>query len=260
MSFQFDELPDSRSGDDDSQVRKYYANGSSDDVYVQAFARSTVPSVVVTATGNLYRQPLQYDWESSNHCVVTANYARLKNETGSFSWNFDTTGGTVNIKASKSTIASYPGGAAQHDGAIGVNGEEVEGTEIIIPALKFNVSFRHPTGAINIAKAFQLGDATGSSNNDTFFTKPAGSFLFLGATGGDGTESEATLDYQFAYSKNLQNAVIGGITVTEKDGWDYAWIEFKSDADAGRPIRTPLAIHVERVYDRISYGSTFGFT
>lgn len=250
----------SRSGDAERRTLRYFIEGESNVSVAEAYATANMPLVLATLTGNLWRQPPRFDWTASTYCVATADYTREKNQSGSFSWSFDTTGGTVNIKASKSTVNRYPAGAADHGGAIGVNGEDVEGTEVVIPAMKFNVSFRHPLGAINLAKAFQLGDATGTSNSDTFFTKPAGSFLFLGATGSDGSEQEATLDYQFAYSKNLQNQVIGGITGITKDGWDYAWIYFESEVDDGKPIRKPKEVHVERVYDRISFGSTFGFT
>jgi len=262
MPIQLGELhKDSGSGDAERRVYRWYLQGESNRPVAEAHATATIPIVTVQLTGNLWRQPLSFNWEASTYCVVTATYTREKNQTGSFTWDFDTTGGTVNVKASKSTVNRYPNpGAADHEGAIGVNGDEVEGTEVIIPALKFNVNFRHPLGSINLAKVFQLADATGSVNSDTFFTKPAGSFLFLGATGSDGSEAEASVSYQYAYSKNLAAQVIGGIEGVTKDGWDYAWIEFESDTDDSKPIRKPLAVHVERVYDRVSYGSLFGFS
>lgn len=261
MTIQFDELDaDSRSGDDDNQTRRYFAQGSPDDVAVANIAKAAIPLIIATSTGNLYRQPLQYNWRHSTYCEISAPFSRTKNEVGSFSWGFDTTGGTVHIKASKETVGRYPGGAIDRKGAIGVNGDEVDGTDVIVPAMKFTVSFRHPAGALNLAKAFQLGDATGSVNSDTFFTKPAGTFLFLGSTGSDGSENEAECSYQFAYSRNLANEVIGGITVTEKQGWDYAWLWFESETEDGKPNRKPTEIHVERLYSRINFGSTFGFT
>lgn len=265
MSFTFEEMHDSRSGDDNSQTRRYVAYGSSDDVLIQNYARSQVPSVIVTGVGNLWRQPLQYEWNGP-HCIVTAPFAKPSSNsppTGSFTWNFDTTGGTVTIKAAKSHVATFPdpgGDGNPFKGAIGATKDGVEGTDVIIPALKFNVTFRHPQGIINLNRVFALADATGTSNSDTFFTKTAGSFLFLGATGGDGSESEAEVTYQFAYSKNLQNAVIGGINNINKDGWDYAWLQFKDEVfNAAIPVKQPLYVHVERVYDRLAFGTLFGF-
>lgn len=262
MSFIFEEKPDSRSGGEESpsQTREYYSYGETDEVFVQNYARSVIPAVVVTGIGNLWRKDIAYKWRGPL-CDITATFGTLSDspQTGSFTWNFDTTGATVTVKAGKSHVASYPPGVKQHGGAINVTKDGVEGTEIIIPAMKFNVAFRHPQGVLNLSRAFALGDATGASNSDTFFTKGAGSFLFVGATGSDGSDAEAEVTYQFAYSKNLVNEVVGGIANVTKDGWDYAWLEFADAVNAGGAVKNPIACHVDRVYDRIAFSTFFGF-
>lgn len=262
MSFRFGESPDSRTGGNGSETRKYFAYGTTDAAFVRTYAKAAIPPVIVVDEGILYRQDVTIDSWDGPYCQITATFGKQQSEeqVGSLKWGFDGTGGTVNIKASRSTT-SYPAGAPDHGGSIGVGKDgDVEGCEIIIPSMKFNVSYTHPKGFITLSRAFQLGDAIGKSNSNTFFTKPAGSFLFIGVRGSDGTDSDAEVSYEFAYSENLQSDVIGGITVAEKDGWDYAWIQFKDDIDANsKPIRKPVAVHVERVYERINYSSVVGF-
>jgi hypothetical protein len=266
MPIVFEEALDSRSGSDDQQSRKYYLYGTNDEVFAQNVARINIPTVIATATGNLYRDPVfDYAWKGP-YCLITAEFKRPEKvppQTGSFRWDCDTTGATVTVKAGKSHVATFPapGGDGKPFGTlIGATKDGVEGTEIVIPAMKFNVAFRHPEGVINLSKVFSLGDLAGSSNSDTFFTRPAGSFLFIGFTCSDGSDSEAEVNYQFAYSKNIVNEVVGGIAGVTKDGWDYAWIEFVDDVFNGTiPVKKPVRVHVDRVYDRIAFATTFGF-
>lgn len=263
MSFQFGEKPDSRTGSSSEHNRKYFACGTTDGDYVLAYADAMIEQAIVTLNGTLYRQPITIDSWKGPYCELSVTFSKQQqseNKVGSLKWNYDTTGGTVNIKAALEHMASYPAGAKEHGGAIGVNKDEVEGCEVVIPAMKFTVTYTHPRGFISLDRAFQHGDYTGAVNSNTFFTRPAGSFLFLGATGSDGSDADAEVTYQFAYSKNLQNKIISGITVTEKDGWDYAWISFKPDTNNGGAVRVPQAVHVERVYERTNFATLFGFS
>lgn len=262
---QYGEIPNSRSGTERpaTETRKYWVTGESDRVTIEAFMLSVLPAALVTATATVYRQPINIDFESSNYAIVTAEYKTRDQssspEVGSLRWSFETSGGTVNIKGALEHIADYPAGAPNHQGAIGVTKDGVEGTEIVIPALKINVQFTHPQGVITLAKAKALARATGTANQNEFMTFAAGEILFLGATGSDGTESPAEIGYQFAASENLQDQIIAGINVVAKDGWDYAWVEFREDAAAAKPTRKPIAVHVDRVYRRIDLTDLVGF-
>jgi hypothetical protein len=58
--------------------------------------------------------------------------------------------------------------------------------------------------------------------------------------------------------RTLQNALIGGITVVEKQGHDYAWVEFRQAAIDGQAVTIPRQIDVCRVYDRIDLKTALG--
>lgn len=264
MAIRIGELPDSRSGNGTSEERKYWVMGTSDRATIEATVLSYAPAVVVTYISTLFRdnRGIGVRFSSNNYCVVTVPYSETDTsgqEGGSFAWSFDSTGGTVNIKCALSHVASYPAGAPNHQGAIGWDGTEVQGADIVIPAGKFSVQFTHPRGVLNMQKAKAIMRNTGKVNSDTFLTYAAGEVLFLGGRGSDGSNAPAEVNYDFAVSENLQNQVIGGITVAEKQGWDVAWIQFKEDLDSTKPIRPPQWIHVDRVYRRMGMSSFFGF-
>lgn len=185
---------------------------------------------------------------------------RESQQAGSMTLSFDTQGGTVHIKNSRSTVASYPAGAApDFKQAIGVHDDEVDGCDIIIPALKLSVSYKHPLGAISLARIKLLALATGTVNSDTFLTFPPGSVLFLGASGSEGTTSETEVTYHFACSEEANGLTIGTVTGITKQGHDYLWVSFTDDVDGGRAIKRPQFVYVERVYKRASLSGILGF-
>jgi hypothetical protein len=197
--------------------------------------------------------------------MVEIAYGTRKNETGDFTWDFDTTGGTIHITQAKEEVARFPAASAPNQkGAIGVDGDEVKGTEIIVPALKINVNFRHPLGVITLPQADFLSDITGTVNNAVFLgTFAPGRVLFLGARGSDGSQAEATVSYQFAVGKNQLNQTIGSVTGVNKKAWEVAWVRYKDTivtADGkDLPTREPKFVYVDRVYEEIDFRVALGF-
>jgi hypothetical protein len=262
MAFSIRERPNSRDSTNSppAVTLRYVAQGEHSSGIVNAYALGATPAIVVHRNAILYRQDVQLEPAGYDVYYITVPYAQKKKENGSFHLSFDTSGGTLNLKASKQTVASYPEGAPDHGGAIGVkSNKEVEGADVVIPALKLSVKFSHPAGIVTIPRIKQLARWTGNVNSDTFLTFSPGEVLLLGAKGSEGSEAETEVSYDFACSENLQNKVIGGITVAEKQGWDLYWVAFKNDVDGSRPVTKPEYIYVERVYDRIPMAASLGF-
>jgi hypothetical protein len=139
----------------------------------------------------------------------------------------------------------------------------VKGVEIIIPAMKINVQYKHPQGVLTLAKAKFLNNMTGMVNSDSFLTFAPGEVLFLGARGSDGTQSEATVSYSFAMAPNAEGLTIGGIAGVAKKGWEVAWIRYHdtiTTADGkDQPTRVPKFVYVNRVYETIPMATALGF-
>jgi hypothetical protein len=260
MVFRFKERPTSRRSAKNQFELQYVAAGATDEYYVRGYALAATPAIVNTPEGTLYRQDLSIDWQASDIAYVSVPYAERKKENGTFRLSFDTTGGTLTIKCAKEHIATFPStGAPNHGGAINVHGDEVDGTDIVVPALKITAHFTHPAGIITLPQIKHLARTTGKSNSDNFLTFAPGEVLFLGCSGSEGTDAPTEVAYQFAMSENLQNHVIGGISVLAKAGWDVAWIQFKDDVSNNKPVKPPEWIHVERVYDRVPLALALGF-
>lgn len=265
MAFQFNEVPDSRSStlEPPTFVLRYKSVGEQDKSVVAAFAYTAIPQYVGTVIGTLFRNDIKIDPDGWAQYFCTADYGLSKHQTGSFSWGFDTTGATTHIKTAREHIASFPAGSPANPfgGTIGANPEEdtIDGTEIIIPALKLNYTFRHPTGFLTENQARVLARVTGKTNLTVFRGYQPGELLFLGATGTDGTQAEAEVTYQFAASENANGLSYGTILNVTKGGWEYAWVEHKRVVDAGKSVLKPERVHIERLYDPLDFASLLGW-
>lgn len=170
--------------------------------------------------------------------------------------SFTTAGGTQHITTSKATIANYPAGTSPvHKQVIGFDGENVNGCDVVVPIFDFGQTMFKTAAEVNSAYISAIINATGKTNSDAVTTSPFGSFaigelLFLGA---DGVQpipgGDWEINYRFSCSRNQTGLTIGDITGVAKKGWEYMWIRFKDNESNDSPIKEPLSVHVERVYD-----------
>lgn len=175
------------------------------------------------------------------------------------SFSLDTTGGTQRITQSLATIGSYPTGAPNFNGAIGFDGQSVQGCDITVPVFRFGETHYKAPAAVDSAYRYTLFSLTGKVNDAAFRGYLAGDVLFLGATGarrGTGSDDLWELTFHFAVSKTRTNFTLGGITVASKKGWEYLWVLYEDGVDAAAKarIRKPKAVYVEKVYDLGDFG------
>lgn len=259
MAFTFTEKPTSRARqytpNDRKRTLEYTAAGSVNDNFVYAMAIAGSPSIL----DGLFRESVSLSAQGSELFDVTVSYGSRKSEVGEYRLSFDTTGGTLHIRTSKETVASFPAGAPDHQQAIGVEGDNVAGVDIVIPALKLTVTFKHPAGVITLPRIKQLARLTGKTNDDVWLTFERGEVLFLGATGSENPGVEAEVSYSFACSENLPAHDIGAIANVTKRGHEALWITFEPAVDGGNPVRRPIHAYVERVYDEEDFRAQLGF-
>lgn len=266
MVFKFFERPNSpqTTGSPPSVTTHWTATGTASESFVRSYALGATPNFYSTVHGTLYRQDLRIDPAGHQLWRISVPYGTRKSEVGSYRLSFDTSGGTVRISASKQTVNSYPAGTApDHKNLIGVNGDQVAGTDIVIPALKITVHFKHPLGVITLPQIKALSSVTGQVNSTVFLTFAPGEVLFLGASGSEGTDAETETAYQFAMSANRTGLTIGDIGSIAKKGWEVAWISYKDTTDnpggTVLPVKQPEFVYVERVYDTTDLGAALGF-
>jgi hypothetical protein len=177
----------------------------------------------------------------------------------------DTTGGTEHITQAWSDspdptgyVASYPEGAPDSHGAVNVSGDRVNGIDITVPAFQFTETWLVPAeyllsgpfgGGTPYAK--QLSDMAGTVNDDAFRVFEKGEVLFLGARFTVvSNQTMVPVTYSFSVRKTRRDFFVGSVPVAIKYGWDYLWIEYASETDAGSLVQKPLHVYVDRVYER----------
>lgn len=252
-----------------SSIRKYKAVGTISSIEVENAARIYAPVAISSAKGALFRQEIKIRQVKYDQWEIEIPYLPFRREVGDFTWDFDTTGGTIHITNSKETVQIYPhpqwptpSGLPDHKGAIDVQGDEVKGIDIVVPALKLNIHFRHPAGDIPMSRVRALDRVTGMVNSTSFFGWNPGEVLFLGARGADGASAEAQITYSFAMSKNADGndtLTIGEITGIDKKGWDVIWISYRENTSNNRFVKEPEFVYIERVYERLDFAEFFGF-
>lgn len=269
MAITMGERPGSRSftGSNDSPSRTdlYWIKGTADETEVTAHVLLWVSPFVVQGGGIvLYRQPeIAINHQGYDLWHVDVPYGKFNKAVGSFSFEFDGMGGTHTAYYSKETVARFPAGGdkTQFGGGINVQGagDGPKGVEVVSPQLKLIYKFTHPAGYVNEAYAYALSEKVGCFNSKIWRGIPAGAALFMGPRGGQGTDSPASVTYEFGVSRNVQNETISGIANVNKRGWDVAWPYAKPADVGGKPGREIDSIFVERVYDPLDFSTFFGF-
>jgi hypothetical protein len=183
---------------------------------------------------------------------VTVRYGKKEpKETGESSFSFDTGGVTAHITQSLSTVNKYAasGSAPDCQGAIGVTGDSVEGTDVTVPVYNFTETHYLPDNAVTGAYKLTLFQLTGRVNNGVFKGFAAGEVLFLGASGAKRGTEDWEITYRFAASPNVTSLSVGPITGISKLGWDYLWVRYADAEDENVLVKQPIAAYVERVYE-----------
>lgn len=264
MAIRFEERPTSGAMTEQPPMLEqiYYCSGTTDANQVMNIARAATETRIATSMGILFRQPIQIRWEAANFAEVIVTYGKQNRDVGSIHISFSTTGGSAHITQALSTVSSYGVGVPDMKGTIGVNGDDVDGCDIVVPTLKLRIRCKHPQAVITLDQIRNLARATAYVNSDVFMGFQPGELLFMGADGEAGTETETSVGYEFEASENATGAkalTIGDIANVQKQGHDYAWVRYADEVDADRPVKHAAHVYVVRVYRRTGFGMLFGF-
>lgn len=254
------EKPRSRSGDADNAELLYVVLGTASDADARDALEDAAPATHNGLTRRrVHVEPIHVVADDADACMWDGlvRYARVGStlpETGESVYSFDTGGGTQHVACALEHIQSYPAPgrtAPNHQGAIGVTQQGVEGVDIIVPVYHFSETHYLAAGVVDQAYKLVLFGLTGTVNDGAFRGFAAGEVLFLGASGSKRSDADWEVTFRFAASPNRTNFSVGPITVASKKGWEYLWIEDEETVDdaADRIVHRPLAAHVERVYD-----------
>lgn len=183
--------------------------------------------------------------------------------------SFDTSGGTTHITQQPEIEAGtsirsygvekkYPSNAPGQDGAIGVDGDSVNGVDIVIPALQWTETYDVPTTYVTTQYIKNVSALTGTVNNAAFRGFAAGEVLFLGCSGSQDWDSEKgnspwSLSYKFTAQANADGVTIptlrvGSISGIEKLGHEYMWVRYEDSVSGTTLLKKPKHVYVNQVY------------
>lgn len=217
--------------------------------WVTSLALSQIPTTYAHPTGALLiRKDMRvvehtcgYDYE------ITVPYG-LKDgtdepdESGAYEITVDQVGGTVHVIAGELVSVWDENGQLPNedgdDGLIGVDGDEVHGTDLPKEETRLNVRFRHPQAQLNRAYIKATGKLVGYPNKDEFLGYEPYEVLYLGGNFTESSDSDTTAQYSFAISYNEDDVKIGSVTVPHKKGWELLSVKQKDETSPnGVPIK-----------------------
>lgn len=190
--------------------------------------------------------------------IIEGSYESLQTDDNgdplSYSISGTTSGATTTV--TQGILGRYTkyGTGPDYAGAINVDKDGVQGVEIIIPKLEFQIEKVIPRGTLFFQYLQVLIGLTGRVNAAPAFYFAPRELLFLGADFSAKGGGDVTFTYKFAASPNRLaasgNALsVGAITNIEKFGHDYLWVDYKAEESSGYVIRTPRTVHVHGVYE-----------
>lgn len=266
-----------------SYQKSYKVFGTTDDltVHSEANARITGELAYWQYPGNpsvqLRAESYSVSYLGDDAWQVTISYEKQGAEDDEQtdplkrSRSFDTSGGSQHItqalenvtvltgKTGSTTITTNgetkfpPDTAVSMNGAIGVDGQSVNGVDIVVPALSWTETYDVPHQYVTAGYIKAVAGLTGSTNKAAFRTFAAGEVLFMGCSGAQEWDDQKgmgpwTLSYKFVASPNVTAQKIGDITGINKKGHQYLWVRYEDAVSANILIKKPAAVYVNTVY------------
>lgn len=259
----------------DSTVKKAYrVFGATDDieVHTEANNRFSAGSLYTIGDYTLMVESYEISCVANGVFDVVATYVKTgaDADTGTplgRTRSFDTAGATARqTYAIDNSETRYGSQAPDMKGVLNYDGDSVQGVDIIIPSLQWTETYDVPSTYVTAAYIKTVAQLTGTVNNGTFRTFPAGEVLFAGASGSQEWDTEKgngpwRLTYKFVASPNagsgqtwpaLQLGDIGNIA---KKGHEFLWVRYEKKVEQDVLVSTPLHVYVNKVYREANFNS-----
>ena len=268
-----------------SYVKSYKVFGTTDDVALHADINTTITTSLrgwqyPGSDVQLLAESYSVSYLGDDAWQVQINYSKDgaddEGQTDPLkrSRSFDTSGGTQHItqaienvtvttsKTGSTTVTSagearFPAtgsnAAVSFNGAIGVDGNSVNGVDIVVPALSWTETYDVPHPYITSGYIKAVAGLTGSVNNSAFRSFAAGEVLFVGCSGGQEWDDEKgngpwNLSFKFVASPNVTAQKIGDITGVAKKGHEYLWVRYEDSVSGSELVKKPKGVYVNKVY------------
>jgi hypothetical protein len=223
--------------------------------------------------GSHRRKNLNLDSQGNGYYLVLASYHNPAVNAGSAegdggeepkpaAFEFDTTGGTEHItqayNGADKTTAAGPGGqkgytvgpgadgtgAPSLEGAINVQGDQVQGVDVPVPAFSFNETWHFPSTFVLASYIRTLYRMTGRINSKPWRIFDPGEVKFHGARGliTQG-QSSVAVNLSFTAIPN-RKFFVGSVEIT-KYGHDHMSVQYETAEDSNSIIKRPKLVYIE---------------
>lgn len=240
-------------GPGDSAEISYLCKGSTDPLECRAalFAQTFYN---VNSYDGLILKSVNRTRLSNTAWNFTLGYGNVPEVSG-YTISIDTTGATV-VQQEAFFNNQYPAsGKSMSDNgtSINVQGDDVQGIDRVIGALKINVNAKIAQTWVSspIAYAKTIASLTGYVNNAPYLGFATGELLFLGASGDIIANGDPALTFTFAASQNLTGLALGNISGIAKGGHEYLWVEYQTESGGTGEGKKQIAVgaNVATIYE-----------
>ena len=231
-------------------------------VAVRALLPDTEANMVLTSVS-----PREEDRsDTQRFWTVQARYrnpdhpdAREEKETGDYEVSFDTTGGTATrTHAISQRYYDDDSGVSKPSNslAIGWNGTEAKGVEVVIPTLRFQETHYIPDNIVRNPNWIKdLSRATGKTNSMAFRGFNPREILFLGASGSQRGRGDWPVTFYGSGSETVTGMMKGDIKVGVKYGQEHLWIEDTVELDTNTSAPVPSRVYVSQIADETDFNA-----
>jgi len=277
----FCRMPES-SGDYVSQKRshKWCLTGIFDEATALNYALSYIPLYLTSEA--LFRQNVVPRTQGSDLWYFDVDYGPVPLFAGTWSFAFDTTGGSIHWVQSLECVECYATGK-DGDNAVTkkdkagktllkpIIGERelgvIEGTERVVPVCKLSYTYRKPKGVVTEAYVRYMTSLVGVTNSVPWHGYPRGELLYLGMRGQStlGADAEASLTFEMAASPNVTGMTLGTadwgqVNNVDKKGHEFLDAIFTDNNPGGGPGGKSLRmVRIHRMYEELSFAAYLGF-
>lgn len=236
-------------GDQQSVKVSYLISGTTDEAAAIGALDSTAPST----WNDLNRTGTAVEQIGSNEWTGTATYTSQQTAESEVRFSFSYTGGQQKITSNLQTVSSYGTSPPDCHNLINASKDGVEGVEIFVPQMTFEVNKVWTVGDITNSWWATVSECLCHTNSTTWNGYEAYSLLFASIEGSEGRNGLFPCKYKFLHSPNKTGLTIGPISGIDKRGWDYLEIKSEDVVDGTSITRRPRFVYVHRVYDSADF-------
>jgi hypothetical protein len=166
-------------------------------------------------------------------------------------------------------------GIPDFKGAIGVDGDSVNGVQKPFSVFNWNETWIYPAEYIDGKRPARVDknedgnrievsqqpltkvieDNCFVTNEKIFRGKPPGCILLTGVRSGRMNlgASSVSVTFSFSYSPFRENFQVGNVRILRKDGWDYMDIYYDTQSNNNELVRRAKYVYICRIFHRMNF-------